>query len=75
MRRRIYHVVPDDGAWKVKGENSIRASSIHDRKPDAIARAKQLAKVGRLGQVIVHKADGSIQTEYTYGRDPVRFES
>lgn len=70
-RRKIYHVYPDNGQWKVKAELAIRASSIHDKKPDAIARAKELARTKRLSGVVVHRTDGSVQAEYIYGHDPV----
>ena len=70
-RRKTYHVTPrPDGGWNVKEENASRASSSHDTKAEAIARAKELAKKQALGQVIIHKQDGTIQTEHTYGKDP-----
>ena len=47
-----------------------KASGSHDTKAEAIARAKELAKKQALGQVIIHKQDGTIQTEHTYGKDP-----
>lgn len=71
MARVKYHVTPaPDGDWKVKREGAGRADSIHEDKADAVARAKELAKDNSLGQVIVHRRDGKIQTEHTYGRDP-----
>jgi len=69
--RKTYHVTPKpEGGWNVKGENASRASSSHDTKADAVDRAKELAKNQDLGQVIIHKKDGTIQTEHTYGKDP-----
>jgi len=68
--RKVYHVTPGSRArWQVE-ENAQRAASLHDRKAEAVSRARELAKSGRLAQVIVHKQDGTIQTEYTYGDDP-----
>lgn len=69
--RKTYHVTTnDDGGWNVKAENASRASSSHDKKADAIDRAKELAKAQPLGQVVIHGQDGRIQTEHTYGHDP-----
>lgn len=69
-KRRVYHVLPSsDGDWKVKENGSERAVKILERKTDALNLAKELAKNAGLGQVIIHKSDGSIQTEYTYGQD------
>ena len=70
--RKVYHVVPDGDRWKVELEGAERASATADRKEDAIQRGKELAKSGKLGQIIIHKQDGTIQTEYTYGEDPRR---
>ena len=65
-KRNVYHVTPDGDGWKVKKEGAARASASTDNKKPAIDRAKKAP----LGQVIIHKQDGSIQTEYTYGEDP-----
>ncbi len=59
-----------EGGWQVKDEQEERASSTHEKKDEAVVRAKELAKGQALGQVIIHKQDGTIQTEYTYGDDP-----
>ena len=69
-KRDVYHVTPDGDGWKVKKEGASRASASTGTKKPAIDRAKELAKKAPLGQVIIHKQDGSIQTEYTYGEDP-----
>jgi hypothetical protein len=69
--RKTYHVTPNgDGGWNVKGQGASRASSTHDTKAEAIDRGRDLAKSQNLGQLVIHKQDGTIQTEYTYGQDP-----
>jgi uncharacterized protein YdaT len=65
-----YHVVSNDGSWKVKGENSARASSVHETKAEAVNAARELAKSQGNTQVIIHKQNGRIQEERTYGHDP-----
>ncbi len=73
-KRKVVHVVPVEGGnWAVKGQHAKRAFGIHDRKDDAIERGKRLAKGAPLGQLIIHKKDGTIQTEYTYGQDPEKY--
>lgn len=70
-KRTVYHVSPHpDGGWKVQKEKAPRAIARHDKKNDAVARAKSTAQKNIPSQVIVHKADGEIQTEFTYGDDP-----
>ena len=64
--RKAYHVTPAaEGGWQVRGEDEKRASSTHEKKEEAVARAKELAKNQPLGQAVVHKKDGTIQTEHT----------
>lgn len=65
-----YHVVKDDSNWKIKGENSTRATSVHETKAEAVSAARDLAKSQGNSQVIIHKENGRIQEERTYGRDP-----
>ena len=69
--RKTYHVTPNqDGGWNVKAEHASRASSTCDNKADAVDRGRELAKSQPLGQLVIHKQDGTIQTEHTYGQDP-----
>lgn len=71
--RTTYWVSPTDGGkWKTKREGAERAAGIFEDKSDAIARAKELAKGEPLGQVVIQRKDGVIQTEHTYGQDPER---
>ena len=76
MAQRIkYHVVPHPGpgpGWDVEQEHAQGASSPHDHydtKEQAIERGRELAKAQN-GQLIIHRSDGTIQEEYTYGDDP-----
>jgi hypothetical protein len=70
MARKVYHVVPDqkNHGWRITGGSRTVASGA--RKAPVVARARRLAKAHKLAQVVVHKRDGTIQTEYTYGGDP-----
>lgn len=70
MPRKTYHVVKQDGEWKVEGEHARRAAGVFDTKVQAVERAIDLAKAQPLGQVIIHRGDGVIQEERTYGEDP-----
>lgn len=73
VARKTYHVLPNEkGGWAVKLAGAKSPSGKFDKKTDAIARGKELAKKPKLGQLIVHKQDGKIQTEFTYGDDPKR---
>jgi hypothetical protein len=75
-KRTVVHVVPNKkkGGWDVKKEGGKRPSAHADRKSDAVARGKELAKKTPLGQIKIHKQDGKIQTEHTYGQDPEKYK-
>lgn len=69
--RKKYHVTKrPDGQWQTKGEGASRASAVTETKAEAVNRARELAKNQPLGQVVIHKSNGQIQTEHTYGNDP-----
>lgn len=70
-KRTKYNVTRrPDGQWQAKAEGASRASAVSKTKAAAVDRARDLAKSQPLGQVIIHKSDGKIQTEHTYGKDP-----
>jgi len=71
-KRKQVHVVPNKsrGGWDVKSSGAKRAGSHHQTKSQAVAKGKQQAKSSPKGQIVVHKKDGAIQTEHTYGDDP-----
>jgi hypothetical protein len=68
--RVTYHVTPYVNGWQVKPEGIDGREVLVDNKDNAVSHAKDLAKEHELGQVIVHKGDGTIETEFTYGEDP-----
>ena len=72
-KRKVYHVTPGaNGGWAVKAEDNKNPSGSFKTKTDAVARGKELAKKAALGQIKIHKQDGKIQTEHTYGADPTK---
>lgn len=69
--RKSYHVSKNSsGGWKVKGAGSKKASSSHKTQKAAQKAATKLAKGQSKGQVVIHRANGQIRTEHTYGSDP-----
>ncbi|MCL5096614.1 MAG: DUF2188 domain-containing protein [Candidatus Omnitrophica bacterium] len=74
MPRKTYHVTKDnDGQRKGTLEGSQRASVFADTKAEALDLTADLARQAPLGQVLIHKENGIIQSERTYGKDPRRF--
>jgi hypothetical protein len=71
MARVKYRVSQNDqGNWQVRRDGASRASNVFDNKDEAVDRGRELAKSQPLGQVIIYKQGGGIQTEHTYGDDP-----
>jgi hypothetical protein len=70
--RRVYHVVHQERTqrWGIEREGSERATATAETKDEAVRIASRMAEEADPGQVIVHRADGSIEEEFTYGEDP-----
>ena len=74
--RIVYHVVPNSSGekWVVSQERAEFRREL-DTKDEAVQLAKDLARKAELGQVKVHKKDGNMEYESTYGDDPRRSPS
>ena len=72
--RVVYHVVPNSSGerWVVSQENAEFRREF-DTKEEALAFAKERAKSAALGQIKVHKQDGNMEYENTYGEDPPEY--
>jgi hypothetical protein len=69
--REVYHVVPNSSGerWVVSQENAEFRREF-ETKDEAERFAKDRAQRAELGQVKVHKHDGNMEYESTYGEDP-----
>lgn len=68
MSRKIYRVVPSGTRWQVKHNGLVLSN--HVTKPPAVAEGQKVAKANKPSQLVVHRSDGTIEYEYTYGNDP-----
>ncbi|MGC5019114.1 DUF2188 domain-containing protein [Micromonospora sp. DT47] len=68
MKRNEYHVVPNGGGWKV--EQGSKTVGSYDTKHTAVEQGRKVAHANEPSQLVVHTADGKIETEYTYKDDP-----
>lgn len=68
MARNQYYVSPDGDGWKVTEIGQVL--SRHQSKEPALQAARATAEANQPSQVLVQKADGTFQTEWTYGDDP-----
>jgi hypothetical protein len=72
MARTVFWVSPKNGNWTVKHQGGTQFKDFIT-KQDAIAYARNWAHANMPSQVKVQLANGSIETEWTYGDDPVRY--
>lgn len=67
-KRKVVHLVPNGDNWALKVNG--KTVSNHHLKQRALENGRKIAKSADLGQLVVHKGNGTIQTEHTYGDDP-----
>jgi len=72
--RTVYHVVPNANAqrWVISIEDDDSFREEYDTKAEAVEAAKRRARSREPAQVKVHKHDGNMEYESTYGDDPRR---
>lgn len=70
-KRYVLHVVPHNPpGWAVKEQGAQQALQTFTTKQPAIDWAVARAKASQPSQVVIHRADGTIENEWTYGNDP-----
>jgi hypothetical protein len=70
--RTVYHVVPDASAdrWVISRENEDSFREEYRNREEAVDAAKARARGEEPSQVKVHRSDGNMEYERTYGDDP-----
>ena len=73
-KRKVFHSSLTKKGWVVTegGETVSRHENQKDNEAAAIAAGRKAYEDGGLGQAVLHKSDGSIREERTYGKDPER---
>ena len=73
--RRIFHsIYTKENGWVVKSGGQVlsRHGSQEESEAAAIVHGNRVHEAGGLAQAVLHKADGVIREERTYGNDPER---
>ena len=74
MSRQKLHVVRSpQGTWQVKPEGAGRPVAEGRTQDEAVRMAQQIAQSNRPSQVVIHRENGQIREEHTYGNDPERY--
>ena len=71
-KRQVFHSVRKKDGWKVVHSGQAVSAHATQKKAeaDAMNRARAAEQAGGLGQAVLHKSDGVIREERTYGKDP-----
>jgi len=74
LKRTVFHSSLTKTGWVVRegGETVSRHRSQKESEAAAIAGGRKANRDGGLGQAVLHKSDGTIREERTYGKDPER---
>ena len=67
--RRVYEVAPKGDLWTLR-ERGGGAPTAYPNKAFAVEAGRRIANLNKPSQLIIKKADGTIETEHTYGSDP-----
>lgn len=70
--RKVLYISPSGSQWKVHWEKE-QEGFLFSTKDEAIREARLIVgrlKEGEVASIRVQKADGTFQTEWTYGNDP-----
>lgn len=67
--KTIFHVAPHEEGWKVEIAGAKTPTSLHATKDEALSAAREVAKKAEPSQVVVHRMDGTIQTQFGYGEE------
>ena len=57
------------GRWAVQTDGTQRADSLHDRKSDAVTRARELA-ANKQTELVIKNEGGKIVAKNSHGNDP-----
>jgi hypothetical protein len=72
MNRKVFHSSPSQSGWKVTNNGTTvsnhRTQEASEAK--AVALGHKAENAGGLGQAVLHRANGTIREERTYGADP-----
>jgi len=68
MAHKRYNVVPSGSQWQVTHAGS--ALSTHATKDPAVNAGVVVAYANQPSQLVIYRANGTIEDERTYGNDP-----
>lgn len=74
INRIVYNVVHRNDEWVVVKSPEKIVEGRYKNKSDAIEFGRFLAMREEVGELHICKVDGSIQSQFTFGKDPQKVE-
>jgi hypothetical protein len=71
-KRSVFHSAPSKDGWKVTQSKETISTHKTQKAAEsaAVAAGRAALASGGKGQAVLHKSDGTIREERTYGADP-----
>jgi|GEM_PF-1321881 len=66
-KRKVFHLMPHEEGWQVTRAGKSSPEAVHGKKRKARSEARDMARDNEPSQLVIHRADGTIQTVHTYG--------
>ncbi|MCD7976686.1 MAG: DUF2188 domain-containing protein [Tannerellaceae bacterium] len=67
--KKNQHVVPNNGAWSVKGTGNSRNTKTFETQREAIDFGRNIARTQE-AELLIHNKQGRIRQKNSYGNDP-----
>jgi hypothetical protein len=65
----VYVVRQGEDGWALSSDGVASALSVHATKREAVSAARELARQQLPSQLVIHRADGTIQARHSYTDD------
>lgn len=62
----VVHAEPDAASWQLRVEGGAAPAAIFDTKREAVTAGRAMAHERPPSRLVIHRADGSVQTEHNY---------
>lgn len=62
----VVHAEPGAASWQLRVEGGAAPAEIFDTKREAVTAGRAIAHERAPSRLVIHRADGSVQTEHSY---------
>ena len=75
QQRQVFHSIMDKDGWTLVHNGGVKSrhATQAEAEETAIAAGRAAYDSGGLGQAVLHKENGEVREERTYGKDPEKY--